>query len=65
MARLAALDAAISVSGVNWGPGYRIYLMKDGDKVIVLLTGGTKSRQQKDIEQALIYAKLYKARKKS
>ena len=50
---------------LDWGPGYRIYLMADGDDLIVLLGGGTKSGQQKDIEQALIYAKLYKARRKT
>ena len=49
---------------LDWGPGYRIYLMTDGTNLIVLFGGGTKSGQQKDIEQALIYAKLYKARKK-
>jgi len=49
---------------LDWGPGYRIYLMVDGDKVIILLTGGTKIRQQKDIERALDYAQQHKARKK-
>ena len=50
---------------LDWGPGYRIYLMADGNDLIVLLGGGTKSGQQKDIEQALIFAKLYKARRKT
>lgn len=49
---------------LDWGPGYRIYLMTDGTNLIVLLGGGTKGGQQRDIEQALIYAKLYKTRKK-
>jgi len=49
---------------LDWGPGYRIYLLLDGDKVIVLLAGGTKSRQQKDIERALDYAQQHKARRK-
>ena len=50
---------------LDWGPGYRIYLMTDGTNLIVLLGGGTKSGQQKDIEQALIYAEVYKARRKT
>jgi len=37
---------------IDWGPGYRIYLGKDGDSLIILLGGGTKKRQQVDIERA-------------
>ena len=35
---------------INWGPGYRIYLGRDGDTLVILLTGGTKKRQQRDID---------------
>ena len=31
---------------INFGPGYRIYFGCDGDTVVILLTGGTKRRQQ-------------------
>ena len=31
---------------INWGPGYRIYLAKDGETLIVLFGGGTKQGQQ-------------------
>lgn len=48
---------------IDWGPGYRIYLAKDGLKVIVLLGGGTKKRQQKDIDRALDLWENYKRRK--
>lgn len=48
---------------VDWGPGYRIYLAKDGDELIVLLGGGTKQRQQADIERAKALWAEYKARK--
>ncbi len=37
---------------INYGPGYRVYLGKDGEKTIILLGGGTKKRQQKDIDNA-------------
>lgn len=37
---------------IEWGPGYRIYFGRDGERLIVLLGGGTKKRQQKDIERA-------------
>lgn len=49
---------------IDWGPGYRIYLAKDGDKLIVLLGGGTKERQNTAIEQAKELYKEYKTRKK-
>jgi putative addiction module killer protein len=39
----------------TFGPGYRVYFGEEGDKVIVLLSGGDKSTQNKDIEQAQIY----------
>lgn len=46
-----------------YGPGYRIYYGRDGDALVILLVGGTKKRQQKDIETAKIYWIDYKARK--
>jgi putative addiction module killer protein len=48
---------------IDFGPGYRIYFGKDGDKLIVLLGGGTKKRQQKDIEAAHALWREYKQRK--
>jgi putative addiction module killer protein len=48
---------------IDWGPGYRIYLAKDGDDLIVLFGGGTKRRQQADIERAKALHAEYKARK--
>lgn len=49
---------------IDFGSGYRVYFGKDGDKIIILLGGGTKKRQQRDIEQAQIYWEHYKKRKK-
>ncbi|AIA30424.1 type II toxin-antitoxin system RelE/ParE family toxin [Leptospirillum ferriphilum] len=48
---------------IDWGPGYRIYLAKEGEKIIILLGGGTKKGQQKDIEQAVQLWENYKKRK--
>jgi|SRR6476620_1177172 putative addiction module killer protein len=48
---------------IDWGPGYRIYLAKDGDRLIVLLGGGTKKGQQSDIDRAKALWAEYKARK--
>src|ERR1700742_2649364 len=48
---------------IDWGPGYRLYLGKDGEALIILLVGGTKKRQEKDIERAKALFAEYKARK--
>lgn len=45
--------------------GYRIYLAKDGDTLIVLFGGGTKRGQQRDIDKAKELLAEYKARKKA
>jgi len=49
---------------IDFGPGYRVYLGKDGDRVVILLGGGTKKRQQKDINDAIGRWQDYKQRKK-
>ena len=49
---------------LDWGPGYRIHLAKDGEKLIILFGGGTKKKQQKDIDRAKELHAEYKARKK-
>lgn len=48
---------------IDWGPGYRIYLAKDGNTLIVLFGGGTKRRQQGDIDRAVALHTEYKSRK--
>ena len=50
---------------IDWGPGYRVYLAKDGDTLIILFGGGTKRGQQKDIERAKALHIEYKTRKKA
>jgi len=50
---------------IDWGPGYRIYLAKDGDTLIVLFGGGTKRGQQRDIDKAKALLVEYKTRKKA
>lgn len=36
----------------TFGPGWRVYYLQDGDRLILLLAGGNKSSQQKDIDEA-------------
>lgn len=57
--------AGIGEYVIDWGPGYRIYLAREGDSLIILFGGGTKRGQQKDIERAKALHAEYKARKKA
>ena len=60
--RLAALGAT---RGFHHGlPGYRVYFGRDGDALIILLGGGTKKRQQRDIETARSLWREYNQRKR-
>ena len=48
---------------IDWGPGIRIYLAMDGNRVIVLLGGGAKKRQAEDIRIAIELHREYKERR--
>ena len=48
---------------IDFGPGYRVHLGQDGDHLIILLGGGTKQRQQRDINDAIANWEDYKRRK--
>lgn len=45
-----------------FGPGYRVYFGRDGERVVMLLCGGDKDTQQKDVELAKHYWRDYRAR---
>jgi putative addiction module killer protein len=49
---------------IDWGPGYRVYLGRDGETLVILLAGGTKRRQQPDIAAAQERWADYKRRRK-
>ena|ERR1700676_5433298 len=49
---------------VNLGPGYRVYFGQGGPTLVILLTGGTKKRQQRDIDAAHAYWQDYKDSKR-
>ena len=47
---------------IDWGPGYRVYFARVGQVIVLLLCGGDKSTQQRDIDRAKGYFEDYKAR---
>ena len=59
-----SLKEGVSECKVHFGPGYRIYFGMDGEKLVILLGGGTKKRQRRDIEVVKRLWKEYKSRKK-
>ncbi len=48
---------------IDWGPGYRVYFGRDGEVLVILLTGGMKKRQQRDIDTAHALWTDYKKRR--
>jgi len=47
------VDEGVSELRINYGPGYRVYFKKRGHELIILLAGGDKTTQAKDIKTAL------------
>lgn len=54
----------VSALRIDFGPGYRIYFGQDGERLVILLAGGTKRRQAADIELARSLWTEYKSRKR-
>ncbi len=54
------LGGALLELRIHFGPGYRVYCAREGQKLIILLCAGDKSTQKKDIEKARIYWEDYK-----
>ena len=52
-----AVGEGVSELRIDYGPGYRVYYKKQGQKLIILLAGGDKRTQAKDIKAALRLAR--------
>lgn len=56
------MGEGVSELRIKFGAGYRVYFGQEGDTIIILLSGGNKSSQDKDIKQAKKYWQDYKRR---
>ena len=57
-----SLDDGMNELKIDFGPGYRVYYARTGKVIMLLLCGGDKSSQQKDIEHAKRNLKDYQSR---
>jgi putative addiction module killer protein len=64
MSNTRPVGSGVYENKIDFGPGYRIYFGNDGKQLIILLAGGTKKGQSKDIHRAKEYWKDYKNRKR-
>ena len=50
--KVKSVGAGVNECKIDFGPGYRVYFGRDGNQLFVLLGGGTKKQQSKDILRA-------------
>ena len=60
-----AIASGVSELKIHYGPGIRIYYGKIANRVVLLLCGGDKNIQERDITKAKEYLKEYKKRKEN
>lgn len=59
-----ALRAGVQELKLDYGPGYRVYLSRQGEEIVLLLCGSDKSDQDRAIKQAIEYLNDWKKRGK-
>ena len=64
LSNVKSVGGGVQEFRIQSGPGFRIYLGREGDRLIILLGGGTKRRQQQDIENAQSLWQEHKDRKR-
>jgi putative addiction module killer protein len=63
LSNVKSVGEGVSEYRIDFGPGYRVYFGRDGQTLVILLGGGTKKRQQRDIDAAKRRWAEYKRRK--
>lgn len=63
VSNVKGVGAGVFEFRLDYGPGYRVYFGKDGETIVILLAGGTKQRQQRDIADAQARWRDYRDRK--
>jgi putative addiction module killer protein len=63
VSNVKGVHAGVFEYRIDFGPGYRVYFGKDGEAIVILLAGGTKKRQDRDIANAHERWADYKKRK--
>ena len=64
LSKTKGVGAGVFEYKIDFGPGYRIYFGRDGERIVILIGGGTKKRQNKDIQAAQECWADYTRRKK-
>lgn len=62
VSNVKSMGGGVGELRIDFGPGYRVYFGRRGDQLIILLGGGTKKRQQRDITEAISRWADYKLR---
>jgi putative addiction module killer protein len=64
LSNVKSVGSGVHECRINFGPGFRVYFGRDGEQIVILLAGGTKKRQQNDIQLAVGRWQEYKRTKK-
>jgi putative addiction module killer protein len=63
LSNVKSVGGGIQGYRIDFGPGYRIYFGRDGERLVILLGGGTKKRQRDDVHRAQNLWADYRRRK--